>query len=74
MLSDQLIIVVMFVASGLVAGGAWLSPRDRTSHHLMAFGASMGLAFPIGAHLLVFHIYTLGELGILLYFGGASGW
>ena len=74
MLSDQLIILVMFVSSALVVGGAWLAPRNRTSHHLLAVGASMSLAFPIGGHLLMFHIYTLGEIGILLYFGGAAGW
>ena len=73
-MSDQLIILVMFAASALVAGGAWLAPRDRISHHLVALGASTSLAFPIGGHLLVFHIYTLGELGILLYLGGAAGW
>ncbi len=74
MLSDELIILVMFVASALATWGAWLVPRDRTSHHLMALGASMSLAFPIGGHLLIFHIYTFGELGILLYCGGAAGW
>ncbi len=70
MLSDQLIILVMFVSSALVVGGAWLAPRNRTSHHLLAVGASMSLAFPIGGHLLTFHIYTLGEIGILLFLEG----
>ena len=74
MLSDDLIILVLFVASAVVAGGAWLAPRERGSDHLMALGASMSLAFPIGGYLLTFHIYTLGEFGILLYFSGAAGW
>lgn len=74
MLSDDLIILVLFVASAVVAGGAWLGPRERGSDHLMALGASMSLAFPIGGYLLTFHIYTLGEFGILLYFSGAAGW
>ena len=70
MLSDQLIMLAMFVASGLVAGGAWLAPRNRTSHDLVALGACMSLAFPIGGYLLVFHIYTLGGLGVLLFCAG----
>ena len=74
MLSDQLIMLAMFVASGLVAGGAWLAPRNRTSHDLVALGACMSLAFPIGGYLLVFHIYTLGGLGVLLFCAGAAGW
>ena len=64
MLSDDLIILVLFVASAVVAGGAWLGPRERGSDHLMALGASLSLAFPIGGYLLTFHIYTLSLIHI----------
>ena len=40
----------------------------------MILGAALSLGFPAGGFLFAFHMYTLGELGVVLWFGGIAGW
>ncbi len=74
MLPDGQILLALFISSALLTAGTWLAPCERISHRVMILGAALSLGFPAGGFLFAFHIYTLGELGVVLWFGGIAGW